>query len=344
MDEFYSKSDRVIVTGASGMVGSALVAHLIKEGYSNINLIVRSKKNLYLLKRVLKYNDILDRFNTLYIYECDLTNYNSLCDIIQHGDIIFNTASKVDMNDITSKVIINNVKLSHCLAQSALQKGAKLIVHTSSIASLGDFDDINKVTENSIPTSIAQKSPYSQSKFYSEGEFQRACSTGDLGLIIVNPSVIIGIGEFRGKGSASIFRRLSKGLSYYPSGSTGYVSVEDVAIAMERLSQNSNAIGERFLLNCENLSYKDFITKITTSFGVKSPTEPIKKSYVSIAKLIIKFLNKLGINTIISHYTISTLQSETKYDGDKIKKFIDFEYHSIDNAIYQCVEAYKKEL
>ena len=54
-----------------------------------------------------------------------------------------------------------------------------------------------------------------------------------LNSIIVNPSVILGPGDWT-KGS-QMFEKVRKGLKFYSSGSTGYIDVVDVAKCVVKL-------------------------------------------------------------------------------------------------------------
>ncbi len=84
--------------------------------------------------------------------------------------------------------------------------------------------------------------------------------------VIVNPSIIIGANAGF-EGSGAIFELVKNGLSFYTDGTTGFVDVQDVAAAMIKLMNRSEApangeSGERFIVSAENYSYKDFFTAV----------------------------------------------------------------------------------
>jgi len=65
-----------------------------------------------------------------------------------------------------------------------------------------------------------------------------------LNAVIVNPSVIIGPGDWN-NGSPKIFSTVYNGLKFYPRGTNGFVDVNDVVTAMVKL-MNSDITTSRF--------------------------------------------------------------------------------------------------
>lgn len=98
-------------------------------------------------------------------------------------------------------------------------------------------------------------SDYSVSKFLAEREVWRSIAEG-LNAVIVNPSIIVGAGNWN-SGSCKLFTTVNNGFKYYTEGKTGYVDVRDVVKIVYALME-SDITNERFILNSENVSYRDF--------------------------------------------------------------------------------------
>ena len=64
------------------------------------------------------------------------------------------------------------------------------------------------------------------------------------------------------------FKKIYNGLKFYTTGSTGYVDVVDVANCAISLLQ-SDIKNERFIINGENLKYRDVFNWIADGFGKK---------------------------------------------------------------------------
>ena len=146
-----------------------------------------------------------------------------------------------------------------------------------------------------------------------------------LPVVIVNPSVVLG-GDFTDRGSGLLYKKVADGLRYYPAGATGFVGVDDVVRAMVQL-QFSEVAGERFVLNAENLTYKAVLERIAEQLGVKAPTKCVSHQMLRfLARLdgVLSFLHlKKRTLTLASADALGTV---TTYNGEKIKKYIDFNY------------------
>ena len=146
-----------------------------------------------------------------------------------------------------------------------------------------------------------------------------------LPVVIVNPSVVLG-GDFTDRGSGLLYKKVADGLCYYPAGATGFVGVDDVVRAMVQL-QFSEVAGERFVLNAENLTYKAVLERIAKQLGVKAPTKCVSHQMLRfLARLdgVLSFLHlKKRTLTLASADALGTVPT---YNGEKIKKYIDFNY------------------
>ena len=131
-------------------------------------------------------------------------------------------------------------------------------------------------------------------KYGAEMEVWRGTQEG-LNTVVVNPGIIIGPGYWH-NGSGSLFKRIYKGMSHYTNGVVGFVGVNDVAQIMIKLME-SNIINQRYILISENLSYKDFFTKVAALLHVKPPKKEATKLILNIAKefYMLRQSSRMGI-------------------------------------------------
>jgi len=115
-------------------------------------------------------------------------------------------------------------------------------------------------------------SVYGKSKYLAEMEVWRAIAEG-LKAVIVNPTIILGENDWN-KSSTEIFKTVYKEFPYYSEGVTGFVDVHDVASAMIEL-MNSDISAERFIINADNISYKDLFDMIAEAFSKKPPHKKV---------------------------------------------------------------------
>ena len=91
----------------------------------------------------------------------------------------------------------------------------------------------------------------------------------------MNPTIIIGPGNWE-SGSTAFFRLINRGMKFYSGGSTGFVDVRDVTGIMLLLMEKENfesARNKRYLVNAENLSYRDFFTMVAKALLKNCSTE-----------------------------------------------------------------------
>lgn len=334
---------QVMVCGATGFIGSHLVAQLLKEGYKNIHIISRTITSCDNLEKLVRYYGVEEEYNNVHIHYGEITNYKWLVETFAECHTIFNCASQVNMGGMSgSQLIIDNTTLAYLIAEAAVEVKANRIVHVSSIAALSAQKYPVLTTEENHLQTLKGESAYAISKFYSENEMWRIAEKG-INVIIVNPAVVLGYGDINGSTSTKIVKEIAKGVPFYTSGIMGYVMVEDVARAMIALSVTDEAIGERFILCGANLCYKDLFRMISLAMHSRVP-------FIRIADWLIKGYGKftmaanfIGIKTKFSNSLARNLVSKHNYDGSKVTHYTTFEYSDMEKAISQMGIAYKKK-
>jgi nucleoside-diphosphate-sugar epimerase len=253
-------------------------------------------------------------------------------EIIEADSYIFHCAAFVSFRKEDKDTLLNiNIEGTKNIVQICLDKKVKKLVHVSSIAALGRGLEGKETTEEDYWDGSGNASNYSKSKFESEREVWRGIAEG-LNALIVNPSVIIGPGEW-GKGSSQLIQTVWKGLKFYTSGTNGYVDVRDVSTIIVKLSQ-SEIENERFILSSENVDYKTFFGWIAQYLEVKSPPFYAGKFLSGISWRILKIWSLFsGKDPIITKETARSANQKYKYSNQKILEAIQFEFIPVSETI-----------
>ncbi len=202
--------------------------------------------------------------------DADITDYFTLSDILSKVKKVYHCAAKVSYQKEDAAAMHQiNVEGTQHIVNLCLVYDIRL-VHVSSIAALGTNKAGLPVSETDKWEHDKNISKYALSKYKSELEVWRGIKEG-LDAVIINPSVIMGLGSYK-KGSGAIFELVHKGIKIYPPGSVGIVDVEDVASVMIVLMENTSISGERFILNSENLTNKDLLHRIADLLNKKKPS------------------------------------------------------------------------
>ena len=307
----------VLVTGASGLIGSHILLELISKGYP-VRALSRniSRSSAFISKLLVHYDLSLELIDRVTWIEGDLRNaalYEPLLDSIEtvfHCAGIVSTASfeQAEMNDV-------NVRATADLVNYCLQSPIKWFGHMSSVASLGPNPD-GLVDEDFFWKNDKNQSAYALSKYLSEQEVWRAKEEG-LPVFILNPSVVVGPGQIGSSSFSKLIAQLKKGLPFYLSGSSGFVDVRDLA-TFSVLQWQKNEQGKRVIVSAENRTQLAFFQSICKCIGVSAPTYRANKLLYNLASMFER-LAKLGnarkCNLHSDLYKMGT--SKNRYDNGK---------------------------
>ena len=321
------------VTGGTGMVGAHLLFELVSNG-ENVRALKRKTSNLSVVKRIFSYysheSDIL--FKKIEWVEGDILDLVSLEDAFEGIDKVYHAAAFVSFVPAEKqKVFDNNINGTANVVNACLTKGVKKLCHISSIAALGSSADGGSIDETMIWSPSKRHSSYSISKFHSEMEVWRGIEEG-LDAVIVNPSVIIGPGDWN-KSSSALFSAINKGLKFYPLGNTGYVDVRDVAKCSVIL-MNSDITNERFILNADERTYKEVFQLIAKSVNKPAPSIAAKRWLAEIGWRV-EWLRCFVFRKTpqITKETVSAGYNNSAYSNKKIIEKLGFSFIPIEQSI-----------
>jgi len=333
-----------LVVGGTGLVGSHLLWELITRG-EKIKVLVRSEKSKKKILQTFQYytENALQYFNQLEWCEGDIMNYGSIDAAMENISFVYHCAAMVSFSPADNDFLLrNNVDGTANVVNACLKRPGIKLCFVSSIAALGHSELSEEVTEVHMWKPNIKRTVYSISKFKSEMEVWRGIEEG-LSAVIVNPSVIIGPGNWNSS-SAAFFPLVYYGLKFYTTGITGFVDVRDVVKVMAQLT-HSPVKNDRFIVSARNLSFKDLFYLIANALKVKPPK-------YEASPLLLKLASKLdGIKSIftssqrkISDDTISAAVSKNRYDSKKICETINYQFIPFEETINHCTKIYLKEV
>lgn len=334
----------IFVTGGTGLVGSHLLFELAKAG-KKVKALKRETSNV---KQVLKtfsyYTETPEElFNRIEWVNGDILDYFSLEEALKDVTEIYHCAAIISFNPRErKKMIANNVQGTVNLVNAALETGVKKFCHVSSVAALGGTGNGAVVDEQVSWVPSKKASGYSESKFFSETEIWRGIEEG-LEAVIVNPSIILGPGNWN-TGSAKLFQAVDNGMKFYTKGVTGFVDVKDVVKAMILLMDDTSfekVKNQRYLLNSENLEYRELFSKIAAALNRPAPriyASPLMlEAGWRMAKILSFFTRK---PETLTRETARTSQKINRFDGSKICRTLPFVYLPIDESIRQTTRLF----
>lgn len=333
----------ILVTGGTGLVGAHLLLELLKKE-ENIFALKRPSSDLNITKRIFSYytDDFQNIFEKINWVEGDILDYQSIKDALKDITKVYHCAAAVSFQSSDKQTIADTNRSGTAnLVNACLERGIEKLLHVSSIGTLGRAGVTGIVDEDSQWNS-KKTSVYSISKYHSEMEVWRAIAEG-LNAVIVNPSIIIGPADWS-KGSAKLFDTMYHGLKFYTRGSNGFVDVEDVVKLMIILME-SDISAERFIINGENVKYKELFTSMANALNVKPPQIKANRFLSKIAwrTLWVKSLFT-GKQSSITRETAETANQTYNYSNNKVVEATSYKFMSIKESIKKTATYYLKDL
>jgi len=332
----------IVVTGGTGLVGSHLLLSLAKANNA-IRALIRPGSDPKKILAVWNHytNDPDSLFERIDWYTVDLLNRASLAEALQGAHQVYHCAARVSFDPRRKSEIWNaNVTLTRNLVNCCLELTNVKLIHVSSVAAIGRPRE-DGISDETCGWPVKPASIYSKTKTLAELEVWRGITEG-LNAVIVNPSVILGPGDWK-KGSAMIFDTIRKGLMFYPGGATGFVDVSDVAEVMVALG-NSELSGERYILNSADLSFRELFEKVAINLHRKPPSYSISPFMTSLAWIVEWMLTLVTKKEPrITRHSARSAHSVQSYSSEKICNALPYSFRNIDETIREIAAFYTKD-
>lgn len=324
----------ILVTGATGLVGSHLTFELVRTGHK-VRALKRRDSSLAMIEKVFSlYPDLQEALlPKIEWVEGDILDIYSLEEAMEGVDEVYHCAALVSFLPEDKKRLMRiNSEGTANVVNASIEKKIRKFCHVSSIAALGRPENQSDlINEKLVWKTSKNNSVYAVSKYAAEREVWRGTAEG-LDVVIVNPSVILGVAG-PGMGSSRIFNTMWNGLKFYPPGKNGFVDVRDVARAMIMLME-SDIRNERFILNAENLEYKELFSIMAAAMGKPAPSIKVSAAMSGLAWRLEKLRSILKrVKPLITKETAHTAVQNYEYSNEKIKKELGFEFTPIEETI-----------
>ncbi len=244
--------DTVLVTGATGFIGSHICRLLVEQGY-HVRAFHRPTSRMQLLESL-----------PVEQVSGDLTRPDGLAAALAGTDYLIHTAAVLSGNEKTGQMYTVNVEGTRSLMRAALTAGVKRVVITSSVSTLGvpELPEAEQsqpllMDENHTWNYKAEYWPYAYAKYLAELEVQKAVADG-LDAVIVNPTLVFGPGDLYKQTSSLVVQVAQRKVPFLIEGGLNVVHVADVAAGHLAALQHGKK-GERYILGGENLNISELI-------------------------------------------------------------------------------------
>lgn len=250
----------VLVTGAGGFVGSAVARQLIAAG-ARVRAIVRASSQ----------RSALDLVNCEIVLG-DLRDVEAVRNAMRGVKALFHVAAdyRIWAQD-PEEIVRNNLAMTRCVMEAALEAGVERVVYTSSVATLRAFTDGRSSDETQPLTEGTAVGAYKRSKVAAERLVEKMVAGRGLPAVIVNPSTPIGPADIRPTPTGRIVLEAASGrMPAFVDTGLNLVHVDDVAAGHLKALQRGR-IGERYILGGHNVPLQAMLAEIARLAGKAPP-------------------------------------------------------------------------
>ncbi|MEX0855278.1 MAG: NAD(P)-dependent oxidoreductase [Nitrosopumilaceae archaeon] len=294
---------KILITGASGFIGSRLAIKLTEKGHSVIGLVHNNKINNPAIKTI----------------SADLIDANFIIPN-EKFDVVFHLAAATPMEK--NKKTIKKINFDGTVNLfNQIKDKTNFLVYVSGLGVFGDPGDI--VIDEKTP--LNPHTDYTRIRLESQQYLETKCKNNSIHLSIAY------LGEVYGNGgwfTSQIVNRLKKGSFRMPKSGEYYrclVHVDDVVNSLIAIAENK-IHDESFIITDSNpVLFKDFINFTSDKLGVKHPGS------------IPTFL----ANTVLGGDFVKLLTTSLKTSNKKILKLYGFQYPSYKEGVESVISKIK---
>lgn len=312
---------RVFVTGATGFVGSRVVRRLLEERH-DVRGLHRPTSTFGQLE------DVRDRVDWVV---GDVTEPDGVYRALEDIDTVVHAAAEISFghSNVNRRLPHVNTGGTANIVNAAIAGGVKRLLHVSSIAALGRSPERSEaargaprdrscIDESADWEDSDLNTAYARSKYLAELEVRRGIAEG-LNAVIVNPSVVMGVGR-AGRNTTLLAERVRDGrIPFMPTGSTNVVDVLDVADGILKALERGEH-GSRYILAGENLPWTDIIGTLAAAFDVEPPTRSVPPILQRTAATIIEAAARVsGRRPVITRETVRLAAAHACYDNTRAR-------------------------
>jgi dihydroflavonol-4-reductase len=316
---------KLLVTGGTGFLGSALVP-LLAAGGHGLRLLQRSAA---------PEAEALGAE----VMRASLSDPEAIAPALDGVDAVVHLAGQVSFDpDDPAGMYDLHVQGTRRLLEACAAKGVSRVVLASSSGTIAVSKEDRVATEaDDYPIAVVGGWPYYLSKIFQEKTALRIHRDTGLPVVVLNPSLLLGPGDARLSSTDVVFKFMEKRIPAMPTGGLSFVDVRDAAAAFVAALSKGRP-GERYLLGGANMTFKDFFARLERLSGIRAPRVTLP-SAVNIAgsKLLEKLHAWRGTETPLDPRSVEMGERFWYCDASKAEAELGFTARDPQETLFETV-------
>lgn len=302
----------VLVTGATGFLGAAVVQRLAEAGH-RVRMVGRSQPAAAL--------QACGEFR-----ELDLQEPSALRPALAGMDALFHLAGRVSFDPKDGRAMYQlHVDATRALLEEIRSNGGigRLVLASTSGTTAVSKTERTGTEEDTAPLDVIGRWPYYLSKVYEERLTIDFCMKHAIPLVVCNPSLLLGPGDTRLSSTWTVVKFLQRDLPAMPNGGMSFVDVRDAAAAfVAALTQGD--LYSKHLMGV-NLSMAEFFQRLERLSGVPAPRLRLpSKMNVLGAQLLERWAKARGQTPALDAASVDIAEHWFWVDSSKAEQLLGF--------------------
>lgn len=316
---------RVLVTGATGFLGSRLCRRLACGG-DTVTILRRATSSMDMLAGLDLRHEI-----------GEITDTSSVERATRGQDIVIHAAAVLsNRNDARAIQYQVNVEGTRNVVDACLRNGVSRLLHVSSVAAIGIPEDSSPADEDFHFNLKKSSLHYYISKHEAECAVAAGVANG-LDTVVVNPTGIWGPAGSFYRGAAIVHTVRRNRILRYPSGGVCIVHVDDVIDGI-LAALDRGVKGNRYILGGENLTFRQVMEKAAAAIGVHRWFVRIPNAAMNLAARIAELSSTLLDGRLANAYANYYCASRfCYYDSIKARRNLGFQPRAFDLILKECM-------
>lgn len=317
---------RILITGATGLLGSNLVRLLVERGYP-VGVFIQTRsytKTLQDLPIRKHFGDILDP--------------ESVEAAVQEYDVVIHAAAITEYWPSRSQKIREvNIEGTRNIIDAVKKFSIHRLIYIGSGSSCNAPG--SKKTNHSLPFAGAKYGlDYVDSKYIALQLVLSKAHQEGLPALAILPTFMIGPYDSLPSSGRLILALAKNKLKFYTGGGRNFVHVRDVATAIANSIEKGH-VGKYYVAGNENLTYREFFEKVTTVVGVQPPPYKLSNNIIQLAGFLSGLRGELmGTKPLISYPTAKIACDKLYVDCSDTIEELDMPQTPVETAIKECYD------
>ena len=299
---------KLLVTGATGFLGTALVPRLLAAGH-HVRTFSRGPSPSHPELQGAEH------------LRGDLCDPPSVRRALEGTDVLYHLAGLVSFDPKDGrKMYALHVDATRELLKAAVEAKVKRVVLASSSGTIAVSREERVCTEaDDYPIPVVGRWPYYLSKIYEEKLALELCRASGIPLVVCNPSLLMGPGDERLSSTWTVLKFIQRDIPGMPNGGISFADARDVADALVHALTQGDVYG-RHLMGV-NMTMREFFQRLSRLTGVGVPPLRLPKAgNILGARLLEKVARLRGAEPALDAHSVEIGEHWFWLDSSKAER------------------------